>query len=330
MAKKKDSPDKVAGLVHSLNLIPYLHRHPHATPMEIARDLGQTHEDVMEALKRLQFSGRSKGPGELFDIAADWTGITVIDDQGLNTALRLTPNEANALLLTLESLETMPGLIDDAAVASAAAKIRAVVKGAGVEDAEPAAETGAQLASQAARTIAQALEQRRQVQFTYYSASSDTTTQRTVSPQSLFHRDGNTYLKAREVGGEDKSFRLDRIRAVGLLDAPADTGSRSVDASDPFGFHNREAAELLIRSEATWLADYWHIELHPELDPGDSDDDSGDTASEGWVRATMPYGNHEWLIRFCLSQADRIRVVSPASIREEIARRGNDGLEAYA
>lgn len=78
----KDSPAKLEGLVRSLNLIPYLHSHRTATPMEIARDLGYSHTEVMRDLTRLSMSGVGSGPGELIDLVADWTGITVIDDQG--------------------------------------------------------------------------------------------------------------------------------------------------------------------------------------------------------------------------------------------------------
>nr|WP_231375782.1 WYL domain-containing protein [Corynebacterium aquatimens] len=305
-------------MVRSLNLIPYLHQHPNSTPMEIARDLGQTHEEVMEDLRRLQFSGRSKVAGELIDLAADWTGITIIDDQGLNTALRMTPTEANALLLTLESLETMPALVNHGAVTSAAAKIRAVMSSAGVDDVVHPNEEGH------AGVLALALTQRRQVEVTYYSASSDTTTTRVVSPLSFFHRDGNTYLSAVE-NGTQKSFRLDRVRHAELLDSPSEGSAQDFDDADPFGFSGRNVAQLRIRSEATWLADYWQIEL------GNSNaTDCTDGGTDSWVDARMPYGSEEWLVRFCLSQADRLELVSPVKLREEVARRGKDGQGAYA
>ena len=72
-----------------------------------------------------------------------------------------------------------------------------------------------------------------------------------------------------------------------------------------------------IATEATWLADYWQIEL-------------GSGEEDGWVSATMPYGSDDWLIRFCLSQADRVRVVSPPHIAEALAAAGSAGLERYA
>ncbi|KAA8744652.1 helix-turn-helix transcriptional regulator [Corynebacterium tuscaniense] len=311
---KKDSPEKITHLVRTLNLLPYLHKHPNATPMEIARDLGYSHTDVMEDFQRLMLSGVGKRPEELIDLAPEWTGVTVIDDQGMNAPLRLTPTEANALLLTLESLETMPGLIDHSAVTSAAQKIRDVMSDAGVSDAQHPDTPGA------LGTISEALAQRRMLRLNYYSATSDTTRFREVAPVGIFHRDGNTYLSAVEEGTA-KTFRVDRIKEAVLIDDPVPAsstpGSPIYDATDPFGFGDAKVATLRIHPEATWLADFWQIELHEERD-------------RGWVVASMPYGSDDWLVRFCLSQADRVAVTEPTHIAEKLAGRGKAGLERYA
>lgn len=320
-----DSPEKLARLVGALNLIPYLSKHPHATPMEIARDVGREHTEVMEDLKRLRMSGVGKGPGEMIDLTADWTGVTVIDDQGLTTPLRLTPTEANALLLTLESLETMPGLVNSAAVTSAASKLREVVRGAGVPDAEHYGDAGP------AETVARATQQRRMLEITYHSATSDQVRTRTIAPLRLFHRDGRTYLSALE-GEEAKTFRLDRVIDATLIDAPVTAPTTSpYDAADPFGFGDERVAKLRIRNDATWLADFWLIQLDDGSD-GDSgaDSDGGSSSESPWVGATMPYGSADWLVRFCLSQADRVEVVSPPEIAEEVASRSARALERYA
>ncbi|WKD57681.1 hypothetical protein CAPI_05655 [Corynebacterium capitovis DSM 44611] len=308
-----DSPKKLEGLVRSLNLIPYLRTHTAATPMEIARDLGSTHQQVMDDLSRLSLSGVGRGPGELIDLVASWTGITLIDDQGLNRPLRLTPTEANALLLTLESLETMPGLVDTKAVTSAAEKIRKVVAGSGVSDAVHPAEPGP------AAAVAEAVAVKHKLELVYYSASSDTTSTRRVTPVNLFHRDSETYLRAVE---DDvvKTFRLDRVRAATVLDAPAppEVISRAggFDARDPFGFSDAARARVEVRREATWLADYWEIDLEVSA-----------PAREGWVSAEIPYGTVEWLIRFCLAQADRVVLRHPADVAEEVARRARLAAE---
>ena len=73
-----------------------------------------------------------------------------------------------------------------------------------------------------AGTVAQALATKRQLRITYFSASSDSVTQREVAPASLFHQAGATYLQA-EYNGEMRTFRLDRIQSAQLLDAPSAT-----------------------------------------------------------------------------------------------------------
>ncbi|WP_342319729.1 helix-turn-helix transcriptional regulator [Corynebacterium mayonis] len=306
----KDSPAKLEGLVRSLNLVPYLRQHPQATPMEIARDLGYSHEDIMADLTRLSMSGVGNGPGELIDLVASWTGITLIDDQGLNKPLRLTPTEANALLLTLESLETMPGLVNHDAVASAAAKLREHIRRPGVDDIDHPAGSKASVGA----TVSAAVAQRVQLIMEYYSQSSDTTTTRTVEPLSLFHKNGETYLRAVENGAR-KNFRIDRIRSAQLTETAVSAQPETFDENDPFGFATSTRAVLHIRSDATWLKDYWEIEL-------------GEPVEGQWQNATMPYGTPEWLIRFCLSQADRVRLIEPVELAEELTQRAREALRA--
>ena len=317
--ERKDSPEKLARLVRALNLVPYVHQHPNKTPMEIARDLGYSHVEVMEDLQRLHMSGVGKGPEELIDLVADWTGVTLIDDQGMTAPLRLTPTEANALLLTLESLETMPGLVDQSAVTSAAHKLREVMRNSSIPDAQHPG------APEPASTISAALTQRRMLELTYYSATSDSVSTRTVAPLWLFHRDGFTYLAALE-DGENKTFRFDRIRHAALVDTPVpgqQSAARSFDAADPFGFANANVAHLRVRRDATWLADYWQIDLNA------TDETTSEAEDQEYVDAMMPYGNAEWLIRFCLSQADRVEVISPEEIANEVTRRGGEARARY-
>lgn len=298
-------------VVRLLNLVAYASKHPDLTVMEIARDLGADPQQVRDDLDLLYMSGVGTGPGEMIELEHSWKGVRIIDDQGLTKPLRLTPAEASALLVLLDSLETMPGLVDARAVRSAAAKIRAVTKSSGIGDADHPAD------SSVAGTVADALSQKRQLAIMYYSATSDATTRRQVEPASLFHEDGNTYLRAAEAG-EMKTFRLDRIREAKLLDEPSTASDTDFDSADPFGMAQQAKAQLLIHPDATWLADYWDIEL-------ESDDINSET---GWFPATMRYGSGDWLVRFCLGQADRVRIVEPRELADEFTARVNSALEA--
>ena len=215
----------------------------------------------------------------------------------------------------------MPGLVDGRAVRTAAEKIRAVTKSQAVGDAEHTGEAGV------AGTVADALAAKRKLRITYYSASSDTVTEREVDPARLFHQSGATYLQAAQ-HGEIRTFRLDRIQSAELLDAPSDATDTDFDTdfdpADPFGMADRAQAKLLIHPDATWLADYWEI----ELDKPSEEDQKRVEASGEWIPATMRYGSDDWLVRFCLSQADRVRIVEPAALADEAMSRVHRGLEA--
>ena len=308
MTKETQRRERVVRL---LNLVAYASKHPGLTPMEIARDLGSDPAQVYEDLDLLFLSGVGKAPGELFDLDHSWKSVTILDDQGMDKPLRLTPTEANALLVLLDSFETMPGLVDSRVVTSAAAKIRAATKARGVDGAAHAADTGV------AGVVADALSLRRQLAISYYSAYSDATSERTVEPLSLFHEGGMTYLRALD-GGEVKSFRMDRILTATLSDDPVTSSSGTAaafDPADPFGLAGREEAELRIHPEATWLADYWEMDLE-------------ESGHGEWARVTMRYGSADWLVRFCLGQADRVRLIAPSHLAEEVRARATRAADA--
>lgn len=304
-------------VVRLLNLVAYASKHPGLTPMEIARDLGSDPHQVREDLDLLFLTGVGKGPGEMIDIDHSWKGVTILDDQGMTTPLRLTPTEASVLLVLLDSLETMPELVDPRAVTSAAAKIRAATRARGVDDAEHPAEVGV------SGVVADALTQGRQLELTYYSASSDATSQRTVEPISLFHEGGMTYLRAVEAGAT-KSFRMDRIMGAQLLDAEVTTPATDFDPADPFGLSSREKASLLIHPDATWLADYWEL----ELDDASTAEGEGPREVGEWIPAKMRFGSADWLVRFCLGQADRVRLIAPAELAARVSERAIRAIEA--
>ena len=302
-------------VVRLLNLLAYSSNHPGLTPMEIARDLGADPMQVRDDFELLFLSGVGTGPGEMIDLEYSWKGVNIKDDQGMTTPLRLSPAEASALLILLDSLETMPGLVDGRAVRTAAEKIRAVTKSQAVGDAEHTGEAGV------AGTVAEALSAKRKLRITYFSASSDTVTEREIDPASLFHQSGATYLHAAQ-HGEMRTFRLDRIQSAELLDAPsaATDFDTDFDPADPFGMADRAQAKLLIHPDATWLADYWEIEL-------DNAPEHAGAPGE-WIPATMRYGSDDWLVRFCLSQSDRVRIVEPAALADEAMSRVHRGLDA--
>src|SRR6185312_10855898 len=110
--------------------------------------------------------------------------------------LRLTTDEALALVVALRTLADEPRLTDRGAVERALAKVEAAAGGA--------------------------VDQGRAVHLTYYVAARDETTERDVDPVRLRWADGRWYLEAwcRSVGAM-RFFRIDRVDAVEILDEPS-------------------------------------------------------------------------------------------------------------
>lgn len=316
---RRDSPQKLHALVQSLNLIPYFEAHPGRTVMEAARDLGREPGEIMADLNRLICSGVGVWPEELVEMSFDYQRVDITNNQGLDRALRLTPTEAAALLLTLESAEAAPGLTDRAAVMSAAAKLRAIMdqRAVSVYDSlsdDLPEENGPQV------VLREAMEAGRQVRLRYRSASSGTHRWRTVDPIRIFVHGGETYLSAwdRQADGH-RNFRADRMREVEMTgdaaEAHDDVGE--FDAADPFGFGSvTERAHLLVHPAATWLADYHPLVL-------------GETTTDGWVGATMPVGSREWFLRFVLGRADRLRLIAPVSLVEALHGQAKSAMATY-
>ncbi|WPF67186.1 MULTISPECIES: WYL domain-containing protein [unclassified Corynebacterium] len=296
---------RVEELARVLNLIPYFEAHPGRSVFEAARDLGRTPPEIMADLNRLFCCGLpGLMPDNLVDMVHSYTSVRITNNQGLDRALRLSAAEASVLLMMLESLENQPGLVDAASVRSAATKLRAITGASAIFDSTPQQED-----SQVGEAIRRAIEDNKQLRFMYASASSDTERLREVTPLRVVMDSGHQYLSAWEEG--HRTFRLDRMSGPEVVDkpgaAPADVG---------FSFDLDRQARLEVHRDAAWLAEYYPISLE------------GNPQGE-WIAATMPYGSTEWLVRFALSNADRLRIISPSQVSSQVSLRAARAIAAY-
>jgi proteasome accessory factor C len=258
------------------------------------------------------------GPGDLIDISFEGETVSVIFDAGMSRPLRLTAEEALALVVALRTLAETPGLADTDAVQRALAKVEAAAGGA-VDDSTVA--VALDHTQRLLPVLQRALDERRALRMRYYSASRDETGERTVDPVRLFEADGRNYLEAwcRQAEGM-RVFRLDRMEDVALLDEPA-----SVPADAPLrdlseGVFQPAAEHLLVdlrlgRAYA-WVADYYPAEDVTE--DGELTRVSLRVADPGWVRALV------------LGSAGQVEVLSPDWLAEGIRNEAVRALAAYA
>jgi proteasome accessory factor C len=178
-----------------LSLVPYLQAHPGVAIATAAADFGVSEEQLRRDLQLLWMCGLpGHGPGDLIDLSFEGDSVSVIFDAGISRPLRLTAEEALALVVALRTLMETPGLTDRAAVERALAKVEAAAGGS-----VDAADTVAVAFDQVDRlqlVVEQAVEGKRALALRYYTATRDETTDRTVDPMRIFTMDGRLYLEA--------------------------------------------------------------------------------------------------------------------------------------
>src|SRR5574340_47765 len=163
--------------------------------------------------------------------------------------------------------------------------------------------------------IATAVLQRKRLEISYYTRSRNETQDRAVSPQRLTHYRDNWYLDAWcHLRNDVRSFALDSIRRVRLLDQPAQEVSEAeLDAilGSGYGIFSGKAvkwAQLRFTPErARWVGrENWHPEQKSRYDEA------------GRYCLSLPYSDDRELIMDILKHGAQVEVIEPASLRERI------------
>lgn len=301
-----------ARLSRLLALVPWLEQHPGVSITDAAQHFGVGAEELEQDLWLTICCGLpGHGPDQLIDIQFwDEDGsIHVIDAQTLDRPLRLNPGEAMSLLVGLRLLAQIPGEHDRAALASATAKLEAaadVTQGAAVVMDDPAEAMSTDLA--------RALQQRRVVRIVYAGASRDEVTERVVEPVEVVRYAGRAYLSAwcRDAGAQ-RTFRLDRLRSVEVLDEVLPPHPRT-DADTAAEVTPAQGTPVRMRVSAR---SRWLLEAFPTTQVS--------TVEGGYEEATMVVADPSWLVRIVLGQAGGVEVLEPTEVRLQVR---NAALEA--
>jgi proteasome accessory factor C len=301
-----------------LALVPYLQARPNVEVARAAADFGVSESQLRRDLTLLWMCGLpGHGPGDLIDLSFEGETVSVIFDAGMSRPLRLTAEEALALVVALRTLAESPGVADSDAVQRALAKVESVASG---EVSEDTVAVELDRAERMLPALAQAVQQRRALRLRYYSASRDETSERTVDPVRMFEADHRTYLEAwcRQAEGM-RVFRVDRIEDVEVLDEPAvvpdDVAVRDLSEGVFQPASEHLLVELRIGSEYAWVADYYAIEDVRET--GEQLCVSLRVADPAWVRSLV------------LGAAGQVEVLSPDWLAEEIRGEAQRALSAY-
>jgi len=260
------SPRPVAGprLARVLAIVPYVLAHPGTTIAELAERFRVSSREIEQDLELLPMCGLPPYTADrLIDVWIDDEGAVDIRlAEYFERPLRLTPAEGVAVVAAARALLAVPGADADGPLATALAKLEAVVGVSGrlaVDVGEAAHLT----------TIREAIDRHERIEIDYYSYARDEMTTRRVDPARVFHALGAWYLDAWcHRAAANRLFRVDRVQAVRRLgetftpraDALGSAETERTDGSGLTGlvYHPRpddRRVTLRLAPRAAWVAD---------------------------------------------------------------------------
>ena len=312
-----------------LSLVPYLREHDGAAMADVAAAFGISQKTLRADLNVLWMCGMpGLTPGDLIDIdmdAVDGEGVIHLSNADyLTRPLRLTADEALALVLALRTLREIGGPGQRDAVDRALAKLESAAPPSSVAGSSRGGQAEVTVTSgreDVRATLADALERGRRLDLTYDVATRDETTRRAVDPLRLFVLEGYGYLEAWcYLAGGLRTFRLDRIAAAEITDVPVaahDVVLHDLSAGWSDTLKDAPLVTVDLAPEAAWVAEYYPTEAVTVRENG------GLVVS---FRVTDP----AWLRVLLLRLGGGATVLAPTGAGAPAAQAARNTLAAYA
>lgn len=174
--------------------------------------------------------------------------------------------------------------------------------------------------------IAGALAARERLQLVYYNRSSDSVSERVVSPQRLTHYRDNWYLDAWcHLRDALRTFALDAVKEAGTLSARAKELDESIlddHYAGTYGIFSGQAQHQAIlrfsAQRARWVAaESWHPRQQSLW------------LEDGRYELSFPYSQPEELVMDLLRFGPDVEVVGPLSLRKMVQQKLSATLDLY-
>lgn len=305
-----------------LLLVPYAIKHPGVSVDELSAKFDIKKADLVDDLNLLFMCGLpGYGPGDLIDVDFDSGYVYVRMADYFAAPLRLTPVEALALYAGGAAMASMPEMEQADALKRALDKLGVALgrkdDGSSLVDVRFEADPSEHL-----KAIQRGLSERKRVRLEYFSASSGEIGTRDIDPWSLYAALGRWYLVALDHrSGEERMFRVDRIKSAVVLDEDAEVPSDFDPNAYSAAFRER-AGQPVARFEISPSVARWFEEYYPVR--------SASTLADGWRAVELSYTKAQWVAALVLSIGDGVRNVEPAEIRDAISAMSREISSVYA
>ena len=307
-----------------LALVPYVVSRKVVGLAETAAAFGVSERELVDDLNLLWcVELRAPDPYCPIDLSYEGGEIVVSQAESMGRPLRLTVDEASALLVALRMLAEMPG--DGDQDRSALSRLIAKLEAAAGEAASVSAQVAVQVdlpddgSEKLAIRIRAAIAAGRRLHLRYYVPGRDEATERDVDPMRLLVVEGRTYLEGWCRRAEAvRVFRLDRVLGVEVLDVAAEVPADAQPVDVDQGLFRPSADDLDVIIELSaygrWVAEYYPCETVTEL-------------GDGRLRVSLRTPDTQWVRRLALRLGEEGRVVSPPDLSAQIR---DDALAALA
>jgi proteasome accessory factor C len=307
-----------------LSLVPYLREHDGAVLTEVAQTFGISESTLREDLNVLWMCGLpGLAPGDLIDIdmdAVEGEGVIHLSNADyLPRPLRLSADEALALVLGLRTLREIAGPGERDAVDRTLKKLGAAAGDLSVADQATVRVTAAREGIQA--RVTDGLQRQKRLDLTYDVASRAETTRRMVDPLRVFVLEGYGYLEAWcYLAQALRTFRLDRIAAVEVTDVdvePHDVELRDLTSGWFERLRDSPLVTLELQPWAAWVAEYYPTETVSRTD-------------DGRLVVALRVTDPAWLRGLLLRLCGGARVLAPPGAGDSAVEAAQEALDQYA
>jgi proteasome accessory factor C len=308
-----------------LALVPYVSARRVVGLAETAETFGMTERELIDDLN-LAWCVELRAPEPYcpIDLSYEDGEISISQAESIARPLRLAADEASALLVALRMLADAAGggqQGDGDAVARLIAKIEDAAGAAGAASAQVAVQIEHPNARGLTATLNAALAARKRVHLRHYNPGRDEETERDVDPMRLLVVEGRTYLEGwcRRAEGV-RTFRLDRVLSVDVLDVPAEVPDTAEQVDVDAGLFTASPSDVLVELELApggrWVADYYRCDSVAEL-------------PDGWLRIALRTPDTTGVRRHVLRLGEDARVLSPAGLADEVRAAAAAALALY-
>jgi proteasome accessory factor C len=238
-------------------------------------------------------------PDQLIEVVIEEGRVWIHYAEYFARPLRLTADQALALVAASTGLLSVPGADPDGPLARGLEKLAATL---GVA---PGSDLDVDLGQAPADTldrIRDAIGDSRQLRIDYYAYGRDEVTERVVDPYRITHDRGHWYLLAHcNTADGERLFRIDRIRSLEVLPSRFEPTDETMEVSIFEPRPDDPRVTLVLEPGATWV---------PEAFPAES----VESLDDGRLRVVLAISAMPWLERLLLRLGPEARIESATGI----------------